>query len=93
MDCIHINDSYRISKSLMETKLERYKTEGTPSEQAVLANRSMDSLKREWATHNLCYKLGLWRSRTKDVDLQFPLPWYERLTYNTIGFLSLLIIG
>ena len=38
----------------------------------VTANRSNYSLSCEWAVHNALYKLGLFRSRTKDVDLNYP---------------------
>ena len=43
----------------------------------VTANRSNYSLSCEWTVHNALYKLGLFRSRTKDVDLNYPcrLEW------------------
>ena len=41
--------------------------ENEPNE--VTANRSNYSLSCEWAVHNALYKLGLFRSHTKDVDL------------------------
>ena len=44
--------------------------EDEPNE--VTANRSNYSLSCEWAVHNALYKLGLFRSRTKDVDLNYP---------------------
>ena len=49
--------------------------ENEPNE--VTANRSNYSLSCEWAVHNALYKLGLFRSHTKDVDLNYPcrLEW------------------
>ena len=49
--------------------------ENEPNE--VTANRSNYSLACEWALHNALYKLGLFRSHTKDVDLNYPcrLEW------------------
>ena len=44
--------------------------ENEPNE--VTANRSNYSLSCEWAVHNALYKLGLFRSRTKDVDMEYP---------------------
>ena len=38
----------------------------------VTANRSNYSLSCEWAVHNALYKLGLFRSHTKDMDLNYP---------------------
>ena len=49
--------------------------ENEPNE--VTANRSNYSLSCEWTVHNALYKLGLFRSHTKDVDLNYPcrLEW------------------
>ena len=49
--------------------------ENEPNE--VTANRSNYSLSCEWAVHNALYRLGLFRSHTKDVDLNYPcrLEW------------------
>lgn len=38
----------------------------------VTEHRSNYSLSCEWAVHNVLYKLGLFRSHTKDVDLNYP---------------------
>ena len=34
----------------------------------VVHNRSLFSLINEWRAHNLLYNLGLFKSKTKDVD-------------------------
>ena len=49
--------------------------ENEPNE--VTEHRSNYSLSCEWAVHNALYKLGLFRSHTKDVDLNYPcrLEW------------------
>ena len=49
--------------------------ENEPNE--VTANGSNYSLSCEWAVHNALYRLGLFRSRTKDVDMEYPcrLEW------------------
>ena len=44
--------------------------ENEPNE--VTKHRSNYSLSCEWAVHNALYKLGLFRSRTKDVDMEYP---------------------
>ena len=43
----------------------------------VTEHRSNYSLSCEWAVHNALYKLGLFRSRTKVVDMKYPcrLEW------------------
>lgn len=47
--------------------------------------RSFDSYVREWKAHNNLYKLGLFKSHTKDVDMEEPIKWYYELIYWIIG--------
>ena len=57
-----------------------------------LWNRSVSSLRREWATHNILYDLGLFMERTTDVDLNFKHKWYVSLAYWIVGEIALLFI-
>ena len=86
-DNIHIDDSCKISKRYMESALSAIE-----AAHPVLSvwRRSPKSLKREWATHNLLYRLGLWKSRTRDVDLNYPNKW--EWLYNITGAIALLFI-
>ena len=45
----------------------------------------MESLKREWAAHNA---LGISRSRTSHMDLNWPQPWFVRLGYAILGTIA-----
>jgi len=54
--------------------------------------RSWRSMRCEWAAHSLLYALGIKRDKTKDVDLDFALPWYKRLAFSVVGTVALLII-
>lgn len=47
--------------------------------------RSLKSYVREWRAHNRLYKLGLFKDRTKDVDLNVHEKWYRRLGYFILG--------
>lgn len=51
----------------MEEFLNKLKYERV--ECSILYTRSIKSLVEEWRAHNLLYKLGLFKSHTKDVDL------------------------
>lgn len=66
---IHIVDSYQISKHDMYNVLNEIQEENPT---IFVWNRTMYSLKCEWITHNFLYRLGLWKSHTKDVDLNIP---------------------
>lgn len=52
--------------------------------------RSFDSLKNEWCVHNALYRLHLLRSRTADVDLNYPCR--AEWLYNLLAPLARLII-
>lgn len=54
--------------------------------------RTMKSLRREWAAHNLAYNLGIRREKTKDVDLDYPQKWYMKLLYAVVGTIALWVI-
>ena len=57
-----------------------------------LWKRSIGSLRREWAAHNLAYSLGIFLSRTESVDLDYEPKWYHNLLYGVVGTIALLFI-
>lgn len=57
-----------------------------------LWQRSEGSLKREWASHNLAYILGIKRNKTKDCDLDYTPKWYHNLAYGVVGTIALWVI-
>lgn len=54
--------------------------------------RTMKSLRKEWAAHNLAYALGIKRNKTRDVDLDYPQKWYVRFIYGIVGRFALWVI-
>lgn len=87
---IQIKDSYKIPKKdfdvIIKGIIRQYPLN------PVCINRTIRSIKNEIATHNLCYNLGIARSRTKDVDINFPLSKLEKIAYTIVGSLALLFI-
>lgn len=81
-DNVHIENSVLYSKIYFRTILERIKKEHPGC--VVFARRSVFSLEMEWTTHNFLYVLGLWRDRTKDVDLNM-LNMFVRWLYCLLG--------
>ena len=71
---IRIENGYLVKGRAFGFVLNSIRTD-EPNE--VTSNRSNYSLSCEWAVHNALYKLGLFRSRTKDVDMEYPcrLEW------------------
>ena len=55
------------------------------NKECLVFSRSINSLMNEWATHNALYALGIFKSHTIDVDLNYPQRWWERLGYWLVG--------
>lgn len=54
--------------------------------------RSEGNIRREWASHNLAYSLGINRAKTADVDLDYEPKWYHNLAYAVVGTIALWVI-
>ena len=59
--------------------------DAVPEEMAV-NQRDLESQVREWRSHNLFYKFHVFRSRTKDVDLELKQTWYRELFCRVVSF-------
>lgn len=79
---IKLKSSFEVSKKDFERELMAMR-ERHPESQVW--NRSIDSLKREWAAHNAFHALGILRSQTAHTDLNWPQPWFIRVAYELIG--------
>ena len=86
---VKLLDSYLVPKARYETELNvvRYREPKCP-----LWGRSMGSMRREWAVHNLAYAIRIKRSRTKDCDLEFEQTGYNKLAYGVVGTVALWVI-
>lgn len=80
---IHINNSFKIKgrKNIM-CVIKQIK-EIFPNH--LVSSISDSLLVNEWACHNMCYRLGIYKERTRDVDLDYGKPWYISMLYNIIG--------
>ena len=81
---IKLKSSYEVSKDDFERELLALR-ERHPESQVW--NRSLDSLKREWAAHNAFHALGLVRKQTADTDLNWPQNWFVRVGYAVAGMI------
>lgn len=81
----HIKDSCMVkSKEAIRAYLEDL-CEEVPMEMAV-NQRDIESQVREWRSHNFFYKFHVFRSRTKDVDLELKQTWYRELFCRVVSF-------
>ncbi len=81
----HILDSASVrSKADMREFLLKVRAQSSP-EMAVW-RRDLESMIREWRSHNLFYQLHVFRSRTKDVDLELCQSWCRELFCRVVSF-------
>lgn len=79
---VKIVNSYQVTKrSRIKEILYVFKLEHSD----IKFDRDIDLLTKEWIVHNRLYKLGLFRSRTKDVDLEYQQKWYLKAIYWILG--------
>jgi hypothetical protein len=88
-DRVKLMDSFLVPKR--EFVGELYKIRHANPECPLWA-RGYDSLRREWAAHNLAYSVGVRREKTKDCDLNYSQAWYVRLLYAVVGTFALWVI-
>ena len=79
---IHLESSFEVPKADFEPELLSIREQHPDS---LVWNRSIGSLKREWAAHNALHALGLLRPQTAHTDLNWPQPWPVRLGYALLG--------
>ena len=80
-DNTHVVDSYKvkdINLEVMEIIRER-------NRRKLPVTRTFDSYVREWKGHNNLYNIGLFRSHTKDVDLQEKETIFEKIVWLILG--------
>lgn len=79
---VTIVDSYKITnKYTMHIILNLFKLRTR-----YTSNRTIKSWVKEWKSHNRLYKLGLFKSHTKDCDLEEHEKLHRLLIYEILGF-------
>lgn len=82
----HILDSYLVrSKESIRAYLQALREQASP--EMAVNKRDLESQVREWRSHNLFYMLHVFRSRTKDVDLELHQAWFRELFCRVVNFL------
>lgn len=85
-NCLTISNSYKITdKDIMNHELEIIREKEYENKYEILNNRTNNDLIKEWRAHNLLYKLNIFRSHTKTVDLEYPQKWYYKLIWKILG--------
>lgn len=82
----HILDSYIVkSREAMRVYLTQLRELNGPD--MAVSKRDLESQVREWRAHNFFYIFHVFRSRTKDVDLELIQPWWRELFCRVIDLL------
>lgn len=81
----HITDSCMVqSKADIRAFLENLRESSAP--EMAVNQRDLESQVREWRSHNFFYRIHVFRSRTKDVDLELMQTWYRELFCRVVSF-------
>lgn len=84
---IHVTDSYLVKKKSEMTEIIEQIKKKYIEHTNVFNLRSVKNLVKEWRAHNLLYKLHIYRSHTKDVDLDIPQSMKYKIAYGILSFL------
>ena len=90
--CVTVYDSYKVLKKNFDSYLNALRSE---YDVLIFRERTNKSMANEWACHNFVYDidfLGLFKSHTKDVDMQYPLTWWEKILYPCTGWFCKIFI-
>lgn len=79
---IKIIDSYKIQDKKQMKQIIKKILQIVP---LYITRRTLGSLVREWRCHNRFYNLGLFKSHTKDCDLEAKERLYRRFVYFFLG--------
>ena len=83
-DNTHIQDSYQIKlRKSMENEVEFIKQARKIRKYPV--TRTTNSYVREWKGHNRLYRMGLFKSHTKDCDLEENISLFKELIWMVLG--------
>lgn len=79
-----VYDSYKYSNEEIEQAVEEIMQKR--KELGLSVTRTKSSYISEWKSHNRLYRLGVQRSRTKDVDLEEEIEQTRNFLYSIFGF-------
>ena len=79
-----IHDGYKYGNSEIDKAVDEIIK--TRKELGLPVTRSKSSYVSEWKSHNRLYKLGIEKSRTKDVDLEENIKPVRNFLYSLFGF-------
>lgn len=84
-NCITVRDSYKTSNRELIRCILQYVKKTTPNE--VTRKRTIKSLCNEWIAHTRLYKMGIAKSHTHDVDLEYPQKTIHSIAWTILGIL------
>lgn len=80
-NCVSVRDSYKVTDD--EVKLD-FLIHVCSEKPDLESHRSKESMLEEWKAHNILYQKHLFRSRTKDVDIEYNQKWIFKVGYHII---------
>ena len=87
---IHLESSFRVPKEDFERELKAIREQYPDSQ---VWNRSIESHKREWATHNAFHAMGIFRERSAHLIIQSDAEALCRAVHLRDGALQVVLHG
>lgn len=88
---VKLYDSCNVRKRDFDTILSWLKNDADILDR--LHERTIPSMRYEWAAHNLAYILHIRRKNTKEVDLNYHQEWWMKMLYGIAGRAAMLFIA
>ena len=82
-NCITVRESYMLVERRMIKHILQHIATLYPNN--VTKNRSICSLCNEWIAHSRLYRLGIAKSHTRDVDLEYPQSALHSIAWAILG--------
>ena len=79
-----VNSCLVLSKQAMRDYLKKLRAAVSPD--MAVCKRDIESMVHEVRAHNFFYNVHIFRSRTRDVDLELKQPWHRELFCRVVSF-------
>lgn len=82
-NCVTVFDSYKTTKRSLIKEVLSYVASKAPNN--VIQHRSINSLCNEWIAHTRLYNMGIAKSHTRNVDMEYPISTLHSLAWTILG--------
>lgn len=82
-NCVTVYDSHTTSNRSLIKEILQYVASKAPNK--VMQHRTINSLCNEWIAHTRLYNIGIAKSHTRNVDMEYPISTLHSLAWTILG--------